>query len=241
MFAHAWFQHRDVFWQLENQEGLYVFYKTVCDVYALIPEENYTVPAEAEGGAPEELPKGKAEGEKSNPPKIERQSSLVTEGTGKALPEGQGAEKTTLSTGATTRRHKHTPSTGSMVTTIQESDEDGDGPRGGLAPTFVSTVRRDPSSSPPKQPPPMPRIPDAEVKDEDEEEAAKEDEPSTDVTEKMNEMTIEEKSASEEETKDEPDADATPRIGSEPDSEEKLETKEENEPKAATDANPDEA
>jgi len=28
---------------------LYVFFKTVCDEYKLIPEDNYTVPAEAEG------------------------------------------------------------------------------------------------------------------------------------------------------------------------------------------------
>ena len=49
MFAHAWFQHRDVFWAVESHEGLYIFYKTVCDVYSLIPEDNYTVPKEAEG------------------------------------------------------------------------------------------------------------------------------------------------------------------------------------------------
>lgn len=49
IFAHAWYQHRAVFWQVESQTGLYVFFKTVCDVYQLIPEDNYTVPAEAEG------------------------------------------------------------------------------------------------------------------------------------------------------------------------------------------------
>ena len=52
MFAHAWSQHRDVFWALEAREGLYVFYKTVCDAYQLIPEENYTIPPEAEGLPP---------------------------------------------------------------------------------------------------------------------------------------------------------------------------------------------
>lgn len=49
IFAHAWFQHRDVFWRVEASTGLYVFFKTVCDEYRLIPEDNYTVPAEAEG------------------------------------------------------------------------------------------------------------------------------------------------------------------------------------------------
>ncbi|KAI9882120.1 MAG: hypothetical protein M1823_006133 [Watsoniomyces obsoletus] len=49
IFAHAWYQHRSVFWQVESQTGLYVFFKTVCDLYQLIPEDNYTIPAEAEG------------------------------------------------------------------------------------------------------------------------------------------------------------------------------------------------
>ena len=48
IFAHAWYQHRAIFWQVESQTGLYVFFKTVCDVYQLIPEDNYTVPPEAE-------------------------------------------------------------------------------------------------------------------------------------------------------------------------------------------------
>ena len=49
IFAHAWFQHREVFWRVEGKSGLYVFFKTVTDIYNLIPEESYTVPPEAEG------------------------------------------------------------------------------------------------------------------------------------------------------------------------------------------------
>ena len=49
IFAHAWFQHREVFWRVEGKSGLYVFFKTVTDTYNLIPEESYTVPPEAEG------------------------------------------------------------------------------------------------------------------------------------------------------------------------------------------------
>ena len=49
IFAHAWFQHRGVFWQVEAQTGLYVFFKTVCDLYDLLPAENYKLPPEAEG------------------------------------------------------------------------------------------------------------------------------------------------------------------------------------------------
>jgi hypothetical protein len=46
------------------------------------------------------------------------------------VPTGPTVEETevttTVSTGATTRRHKHTPSTGSFVTTITESNEEED-------------------------------------------------------------------------------------------------------------------
>ncbi|KAI9750882.1 MAG: hypothetical protein M1815_001539 [Lichina confinis] len=49
IFAHAWYQHRAVFWQVESTTGLYILFKTVCDVYQLIPEDSYTVPPEAEG------------------------------------------------------------------------------------------------------------------------------------------------------------------------------------------------
>ncbi|KAJ9635975.1 hypothetical protein H2199_008330 [Coniosporium tulheliwenetii] len=49
IFAHAWFQHRDMFWRIEGKTGLYVLFKTVCDEYNLIPEDNYTIPSEAEG------------------------------------------------------------------------------------------------------------------------------------------------------------------------------------------------
>ena len=38
-----------MFWRVEHETGLYVFYKTVCDVYNLIPADNYTIPPEAEG------------------------------------------------------------------------------------------------------------------------------------------------------------------------------------------------
>ena len=124
MFAHAWFQHRSVFCDVEGREGLYVFYKSVCDFYNLIPEENYTVPAEAEGLLAEAdyAPrKGKQmqpeanSGTKQNP------------GVNTEREQANSHEEdvtTTLSRGATTRRHKHTPSVGSAVTSIAESDEE---------------------------------------------------------------------------------------------------------------------
>lgn len=115
IFAHAWFQHRDVFWQVEGHDGLYVFFKTVCDMYSLIPHDNYTVPPEAEGPdaiQPEE-----------EPVDTKRLTILRKKDDN---PFGSGAESLdpALGTGATTRRHKHSPSTGSRVTTITEDMED---------------------------------------------------------------------------------------------------------------------
>lgn len=114
IFAHAWFQHREVFWQVEGHDGLYIFFKTVCDMYNLIPEDNYTIPAEAEGveaqqpGAEETL-----DGRRLTILRKEDEGS----GPSSLFPD-------TDAPGATTRRHKHTPSTGSRVTTIAESAED---------------------------------------------------------------------------------------------------------------------
>lgn len=113
IFAHAWFQHRQSFWEVEGREGLYILFKTVCDAYALIPEENYTISPEAEGVVLV------SEEEK------EKESKTILK-----KPEDENAKSddsdapTTISTGATTRRHKNTPSTGAAVTTIAEGDED---------------------------------------------------------------------------------------------------------------------
>ena len=49
IFAHAWFQHRHVFWEVEGEHGLYLFFKTVSDRYRLIPPDNMMLPPEAEG------------------------------------------------------------------------------------------------------------------------------------------------------------------------------------------------
>jgi hypothetical protein len=124
MFAHAWFQHRTVFCSVEGQHGLYVFYKTVCDVYNLIPEDNYTVPPEAEGlSSASDFPtrsdfktrsETKADSKLSNGFEPAKGQPAVTEPTG----------STTVSTGTAARRHKATPSVGSAVTPIAEGDEE---------------------------------------------------------------------------------------------------------------------
>lgn len=125
IFAHAWFQHRGVFWQVEGHDGLYVFFKTVCDVYNLIPEDNYTVPREAEGAAAyENNNKATSAAESPFPEEGRRFSILRKESDGVSRPQYEETESPSISTGATTRRHKHSPSTGSSVTTIAEGVED---------------------------------------------------------------------------------------------------------------------
>lgn len=158
IFAHAWFSHRDVFWQLENEEGLYMLFKTVCDEYHLIPEENYTVPPEAEGLA--------AKKEEDS----EARSLLRKQDNDAKIASEEGEEKTTLSTGATTRRHKQTPSLGSSFTTIQESDEDDRGsetPANKGQDALASSLERSsiPSAPTPEDPSPD-KIPEAAEKEE---------------------------------------------------------------------------
>jgi hypothetical protein len=111
IFAHAWFQHREVFWRVEGQTGLYVLFKTVCDQYELLPAENYKLPPEAEGLEPIEEVKApvpailKSEAPSNNKSAIEEEF---------------------ISVGRTnTRRHiRQSPSVGSAVTTVLESDEE---------------------------------------------------------------------------------------------------------------------
>jgi hypothetical protein len=116
IFAHAWFQHRDVFWEVEGHDGLYVFFKTVCDMFSLIPEDNYTIPLEAEG--PDAvLPK-------EDEPVETKRLTILRKDDEDPFAGGVEGMDPSISTGATTRRHKHSPSTGSRVTTITESAED---------------------------------------------------------------------------------------------------------------------
>ncbi|KAJ5113773.1 hypothetical protein N7456_002307 [Penicillium angulare] len=128
IFAHAWFQHRDVFWEVEGHDGLYVFFKTVCDMFQLIPEDNYTIPPEAEGldviqpRAVEEQQQQQQQQQQAEGKRL----TILRKDESPFVGGGGGVESMdpSISTGATTRRHKHSPSTGSRVTTITESAED---------------------------------------------------------------------------------------------------------------------
>jgi hypothetical protein len=121
IFAHAWFQHRDVFWQVEGHDGLYMFFKTVCDMYNLIPSDNYTIPPEAEGDEAHQPHQVQDHGDP-------RRLTILRKDNEPLLPPLDQVELATISTGATTRRHKSSPSIGSRVTTINESAEDSEEP-----------------------------------------------------------------------------------------------------------------
>ena len=123
IFAHAWFQHRDMFWRVESRTGLYVFFKMVCDEYGIIESENYTIPVEAEGVEPEHEQK---ELETQAPNLLRRDPNA---GLGLA---GEDNEKNTptepMSLGDTTKRHRHTISdySNAVNTVIQEEAEEED-------------------------------------------------------------------------------------------------------------------
>lgn len=117
IFAHAWFSHRDVFWRVETKTGLYVFFKTVCDEYRLIPEDNYTIPPEAEGIDATPI------AQQQNTSSIMRRDQEDVE----------PAINNTIVSGNTTRKHRHTLSnmsdrSASVATVIHEEvDEDEEG------------------------------------------------------------------------------------------------------------------
>ncbi|KAG9191693.1 hypothetical protein G6011_10427 [Alternaria panax] len=124
IFAHAWYSHRDVFWKVEGRTGLYMFYKTVCDVYGLVPEDNYTIPPEAEGIEPS------TEAKPSAPPLIMKRepSDSTSQISVNTLAEGMSDH--TLSTAGTTKRHRHSPSVGATVvqTVVEENEEEEERP-----------------------------------------------------------------------------------------------------------------
>jgi len=118
IYAHAWFQHRDMFWRVEESTGLYIFFKTVCDEYGMIQPENYTIPPEAEGHPPQ--PEDDVQ-ERPPPPVILRPESEKT------VPS-EPAGNHVVSLGDTTKRHTRVPSNVAMPvsTVIQEEAEEED-------------------------------------------------------------------------------------------------------------------
>ena len=113
IFAHAWFQHREVFWKVENKMGLYVLFKTVCDEYRLIPEDNYTIPPEAEGIETTPI----AQQAQHDQPNLRGDTPDMEVPTG----------NTTMATGNTTKRHRqglHERQTSVSTIIHEEVEED---------------------------------------------------------------------------------------------------------------------
>jgi hypothetical protein len=106
IYAHAWFQHREMFWRVELKTGLYVFFKTVCDEYDIIGEENYTIPKEAEGFEPE--PDSQVDSEDVQTPMILQRETDMPVATSPKKATSAGDD--TLGLGDTTKRHRHTKS-----------------------------------------------------------------------------------------------------------------------------------
>ncbi len=119
IFAHAWFQHRDVFWKVEGKTGLYVLFKTVSDAYNLIPVDNYTVPPEAEGleSTPIE------EGEQSHLPDSSEDAERKAE---EEMDESDMVGNITVAAGNTTKRHRqpHSRNASTVPTVVEEKDEE---------------------------------------------------------------------------------------------------------------------
>ncbi|KAK5111676.1 hypothetical protein LTR62_004781 [Meristemomyces frigidus] len=121
IYAHAWFQHREMFWRVEGKTGLYVLFKTVCDEYGLIQAENYTIPPEAEGLEPEDSVEGEVEQPRNV---LARQEQVDLDARGGEEPAGN----TVLAAGDTTKRHRriaseHGPSIANVVIKEEEEEE----------------------------------------------------------------------------------------------------------------------
>lgn len=132
IYAHAWFQHRDMFWRVEAKTGLYVFFKMVCDEYGIIESENYTIPAEAEGLEPETV---QAREEVQAPSVLKRDQDagtdfdrMMSDAKEPKASEHEPAGNNVLSMGDTTKRHRHTMTefSSSVNTVIQEEAEEED-------------------------------------------------------------------------------------------------------------------
>lgn len=109
-----------MFWKVEGRTGLYVFFKTVCDVYGLIPEDNYTIPAQAEGIEPP------PETRSSIPPLILKREPVESGPYNSDTATTIGGLTDHSLSSATTKRHRHSPSIGAtpVQTVVEENEEE---------------------------------------------------------------------------------------------------------------------
>lgn len=173
IFAHAWFQHRGVFWSVEGQTDLYVFFKTVCDLYDLLPAENYKLPPEAEGlEAPSAAEAGGDKKHQAGAAQQQHQvvtaiaarppppSSAVDRAAGQSSLDDRGDDDGFNSAAARTNTRRHirsNPSTGNAISMVPEVDEDdghGGGAAGGLAGRMKAMSLSSSAATAHQQPPP---------------------------------------------------------------------------------------
>ncbi|KAK4103654.1 hypothetical protein N658DRAFT_494155 [Parathielavia hyrcaniae] len=129
IFAHAWFQHRGVFWSLESQSGVYVFFKTVCDVYDLLPAENYKLPPEAEGldsssGAGDLGSRGTDRRQQPQQQQQQQHPGPISIAKPPSQREAEDGDHSAMSRTNTKRHIKSSPSTGIAIMPVPEADED---------------------------------------------------------------------------------------------------------------------
>lgn len=159
MFAHAWFQHRSVFWAVEGQTGLYIFFKTVCDHFKTLQHENFQLPPEAEGlegtttsSADDDVPQVVVEKPKTHQPGGSVTFAKPPVIASRGAPIGEPADDEGLNTTAmrtNTRRHiKSSPSVGSAVTTVPEAEEEDASSTANLRGKSKVTHRRVPELEP---------------------------------------------------------------------------------------------
>ncbi|KAK3400148.1 Mob1/phocein [Sordaria brevicollis] len=159
MFAHAWFQHRSVFWAVEGQTGLYIFFKTVCDHFKTLQHENFQLPPEAEGlestttsSPDDDVPQVVVEKPKTHQPGGSVTFAKPPMIASRGAPIGESVDEDGLNTSAmrtNTRRHiKSSPSVGSAVTTVPEAEEEDSSSTANLRGKSKVTHRRVPELEP---------------------------------------------------------------------------------------------
>ncbi|KAK0325601.1 hypothetical protein LTR82_003136 [Friedmanniomyces endolithicus] len=145
IYAHAWFQHREMFWRVEGKTGVYGLFRRVCDEYGLIQAENYTIPREAEGEGPMGVAgkgewrdgEGGQEQQRMQAPFTQilaRPGGDAGGGGGDEAGQQRTAEDEVLAAGNTTKRHRHTKSDlGKSITPViqEEAEEEEEGPHAG--------------------------------------------------------------------------------------------------------------
>ncbi|KAL1898729.1 hypothetical protein Cpir12675_001732 [Ceratocystis pirilliformis] len=126
IFAHAWFLHRNVFWAVEDPSGLYILFKTVCNIYNLLPGDAYELPPEAEGLVSQQAPTVEHTSDRkvSGPITIIKQFSMSKNTSAPTPTEESERPNSRAGNHDNNTAHSGTSSVGSVVGTVHEDEED---------------------------------------------------------------------------------------------------------------------